>query len=76
MDNRKSNKKWEIPKLALFVFEAAISALYLVFALVFLFPSLLHLQFAPQMESIRIALGIILGLYGIFRVYRVIKKLR
>lgn len=51
------------------------SVLYLVFAVIFLFPSLLHLAFAPQLESIRVVLGIILGLYGIFRVYRVIKKL-
>jgi hypothetical protein len=74
MDNKKPIK-WGGQKLALFVFEAAMSVLYLVFAVIFLFPSLLHLAFAPQLESIRVVLGIILGIYGIFRIYRVIKKL-
>jgi hypothetical protein len=63
-------------KIALLLFEAAMSVLYLVFAVIFLFPSLLHLQFAPQLESIRVVLGIVLGMYGIFRIYRVLKKLR
>jgi hypothetical protein len=63
-------------KLALFIFEAAMSVFYLVFAVLFLFPSQFHIQFAPQLESIRVVLGIVLGIYGIFRIYRVIKKLR
>ena len=75
MDNEKSDK-WSGQQLALFVFEAAMAVLYLVFAVVFLFPSLFHFQFASQFEGIRVALGIVLGVYGIFRVYRVIKKLR
>jgi len=75
MDNKESNK-WSGQQLALFVFEAAMAVLYLVFSVVCLFPSLLHLRFAPQFEGIRIVLGIILGVYGIFRIYRVIKKLR
>ncbi|MDR2805088.1 MAG: hypothetical protein LBB85_05500 [Dysgonamonadaceae bacterium] len=74
--NNKKSRKWEGQKLALFIFEIAMSFFYLVFAVIFLFPSLLHLQFAPQLESIRVVLGAILGIYGIFRVYRIIKKLR
>jgi hypothetical protein len=62
-------------RLALLIFEVAMSVLYLVFAVLFLFPSLFHIQFAAQLESIRVALGVILGIYGIFRVYRVVKKL-
>ena len=75
MNSEKSNKR-EGLQLALFVFEAAMSVFYLLFSVVFLFPSLSPIPFAPQFEGIRIVLGIILGIYGIFRVYRVIKKLR
>ena len=75
MDNKESNK-WSGQQLALFVFEAAMAVLYLILSVVCLFPSLFHLQFASQFEGIRIALGVILGIYGIFRVYRVIRKLR
>ena len=74
MDNKKTNK-WGGQQLALFIFEAAMSVLYLVFSVACLFPSLFHLQFAPQFERIVVALGIILGIYGIFRIYRVIRKL-
>jgi hypothetical protein len=74
MNSKKSNR-WGGQKIALLAFEGAMSVLYLVFAVLFLFPSLFHLQFASQLESIRIVLGVILGIYGIFRVYRVIKKL-
>ena len=74
MNNEKSNK-WGGQQLALLVFEAAMAILYLFFSVVFLFPSLFHFQFASQFEGIRVALGIILGIYGIFRIYRVIRKL-
>ena len=75
MDNKKSNKR-SGQQLALLVFEAAMAVLYLMFSVVCLFPSLFHFRFASQFEGIRIVLGIILGIYGIFRIYRVIKKLR
>jgi hypothetical protein len=63
-------------QLALLIFEAVMAVFYLAFAALFLFPSQFHVQFAPQLESIRVVLGIVLGIYGIFRIYRVIKKLR
>jgi hypothetical protein len=75
MNNKKADKR-ETQKTILLIFEAAMSVLYLVFAVIFLFPSLLHIAFSPQLEGIRVALGIVLGIYGIFRVYRVIRKLR
>ena len=77
MDNRESNK-WSGQQLALFVFEAAMAVLYLVFSVVCLFPSLFHLHFSEAVfaPGIRVALGVILGIYGIFRIYRVIRKLR
>ena len=74
MDSKKSNM-WSGQQLALFVFEAAMAVLYLVFSVVCLFPSLTRIHFEPQFEGIRMVLGIILGIYGIFRVYRAIRKL-
>ncbi|MDR0798272.1 MAG: hypothetical protein LBN18_00720 [Dysgonamonadaceae bacterium] len=62
-------------KLGWFIFEAAMAALYILFAIIFLFPSWFHLHMAVQ-DGIRIALGAILGVYGVFRIYRVINKLR
>jgi hypothetical protein len=76
MDNNKESNKRSGQQLALFVFEAFMAALYLLFAVVCLFPSLFHFHFATQFEGIRLVLGIVLGIYGIFRIYRVIRKLR
>ncbi len=54
------------------IFECVMSVFYLAFAGIFLFTDI----FAEAVNgSIRIALGILLAFYGIFRVYRVLKKL-
>ena len=74
MDNKETDKR-EGPRLALLIFEGAMSIFYLLFSVVFLFPSLSPVPITTQFGGIRIALGIILGIYGIFRVYRVIRKL-
>jgi hypothetical protein len=62
-------------RLGWLIFECVMSVLYLAFALVFLFPSLLHLSLAIQ-DGLRITLGIVLGIYGIFKIFRVIEKMR
>jgi hypothetical protein len=69
--------KFDGQKLGWLVFESVMAVLYLVFAVVFLFPSLFHLQLNRDVisEGMGIALGSILGVYGIFRIYRVIKKI-
>ncbi|MCL1938854.1 MAG: hypothetical protein FWF52_10720 [Candidatus Azobacteroides sp.] len=67
--------KFDGQKLGWSIFEGAMAILYLVFAFIFLFPSLLHLRLAVQ-DGLRIMFGIILGVYGIFRIFRVIKKMR
>jgi hypothetical protein len=72
-------KKPNGQNIALFVFESAMAVLYLVFGVIFLFTSLFDVALMKIMGadiySIKIALGVILGLYGIFRIYRAIKKL-
>jgi hypothetical protein len=71
-------EKFNGQKLGWFIFEAAMAVLYVVFSAIFLFPSLFHLQLNRDVipEGFSTALGIILGIYGIFRVYRAIKKMR
>jgi hypothetical protein len=60
---------------ALLIFESAMAVLYLVFALLFLFPSLFHVHLVIQ-NGLGTLLGIILAIYGVFRVYRAINKFR
>jgi hypothetical protein len=75
----EKSKKPDGKALALFVFESAMAVLYLVFGVIFLFTSLFDVALmkisGPDFHSIKIGLGVILGLYGIFRIYRAIKKL-
>ena len=55
-------------------FEAAVALLYLVFASIFLFPSWWHIQLNFN-KGLCTGFGIILAVYGAFRIYRAIKKL-
>ncbi|GHU69853.1 hypothetical protein FACS189413_09370 [Bacteroidia bacterium] len=55
-------------------FEALMAILYLVFASIFLFPSWYHIQLNFN-KGICTGFGIILAVYGVFRVIRAIKKL-
>jgi hypothetical protein len=57
-------------KLGLFIFECVMSVLYLIVGAIFLFTPLINIQ-----GEIRIGLGILLGVYGIFRVFRAIRKI-
>jgi hypothetical protein len=72
-------KKPDGQSLALFIFESAMAILYLVFGAIFLLTSLFDAALmkisGPDIHSIKIVLGSILGLYGIFRIYRAIKKM-
>ncbi|MDR2843420.1 MAG: hypothetical protein LBV57_02090 [Candidatus Symbiothrix sp.] len=63
-------------ELALLIFESAMALLYLFMAIVLFVPQRFHLQFNALMgNGIRIALGVIVGIYGVFRIYRAIKKM-
>lgn len=64
--------------MALVIYEAAMAILYLTLGVVLLFQPLFNSIFKNNMQindGLRIMLGIILGLYGIYRVSRVIKKI-
>jgi hypothetical protein len=70
--NSEESGKLKGRKLVFLIFECMMALLYLTFGVIFLFTSLYVYMIDG---SIRIALGVILGLYGIFRIYRVIKRL-
>ncbi len=56
----------------LFIFECVMSVFYLGFACVFLFTG----YFNETVSGIvRLLVGILLGIYGIFRIYRALKKI-
>lgn len=64
--------KFEGQNLTRYIFECTMSVLYLVFALILLFTNL----FSNVVNgTVRLCLGILLAIYGIFRIGRVLKKL-
>lgn len=69
--NSRNTSNLEGQKLGLFIFECVMAVLYLTFGIVFLFTSL----FGFIQGWIRIALGILLGVYGIFRIFRAVMKI-
>ena len=72
MDAEKTNKYKGI-KFALFVFECAMAILYVVLGIILLFTPLFN---HPAFHSgLRIGLGIIFELYGVFRIYRAYVKI-
>ena len=69
---QENNKKNPGQNLGLFVFECVMSLLYLGVSYILLFTKLLE-NIIPN-RTFRLILGVVLGLYGIFRVYRVSGK--
>ena len=67
----ENSNKLEGQKLGLLIFECVMAVLYLAFGAIFLFTSL----FATIKGEMRIALGVLVGVYGIFRIFRAIKKM-
>lgn len=71
MDFEKKDKYYGA-KLALFVFECAMSIVYVVLSIMLLFTSFFN-RTVP--EGLRIGVGCVIGLYGLFRVYRAYIKI-
>jgi hypothetical protein len=61
--------KYKGQRLGMFIFDCFMSVMYLILSIILLFTSLLK-NWQIQHE-IKIGLGILFGLYGIFRVARV-----
>jgi len=65
--------KYRALKLILFIFECFMAFFYVAISIVLLFTPL----FIRSIQSgLRIGLGVILGIYGVFRVYQAICKIK
>jgi hypothetical protein len=68
----ENSNKLEGQKLGLFIFECVMAVLYLAASALLLFTPM----FDSAIEGgMKIALGVLIGIYGFFRVYRAVKKL-
>ncbi|MCL2651441.1 MAG: hypothetical protein FWD60_10520 [Candidatus Azobacteroides sp.] len=71
MDSKKT-EKFDGQKLGLFIFECVMAIVYVALSIVLLFTSFFN-RSVP--EGLRIGVGIVIGLYGLFRVYRAYVKI-
>jgi len=69
----ENSDQYKDQKLGLFIFDCFMSVLYLAFGIILLFSPLLKNWQAP--EGVKIGLGVLCGLYGIYRVGRVTKRM-
>ena len=69
---QENNKKNPIQNLGLYIFECIMALLYLAVSFILLFTKLFGNSIPDK--NLRLFLGILLGFYGIFRVYRAIRK--
>lgn len=71
--NTEESGKYKGQRLGLFIFDCFMSVMYLVLSIILLFTSFLE-NWQIQRE-IKIGLGVLFGLYGIFRVTRATKMI-
>ncbi|MCL1934554.1 MAG: hypothetical protein FWF53_12170 [Candidatus Azobacteroides sp.] len=64
--------KYNGQKLALFIFECVMAIVYVALSIILLFTPFFN-RSVPG--GIRIGVGIVIGLYGLFRVYRAYIKI-
>jgi len=70
-DSEKTDENnWQ--RLSLFIFECVMAVVYVVLSIILLFTSFFT-RSVP--EGLRIGVGIVIGLYGLFRVYRAYVKI-
>jgi uncharacterized membrane protein HdeD (DUF308 family) len=71
MRSENTEKQPDGQQLGLFIFDCVMSVLYLVFGIILLF-----VPFQSLIPSqIKIALGVVFIIYGVFRVFRAKKRL-
>ena len=72
MMEHNERKKFDGQKLGLFIFECVMAVVYVFLSIILLFTSFFN-RSVP--EGLRIGVGIVIGLYGLFRVYRAYIKI-
>jgi len=68
-----NENKYGGQKVSRFIFECFMAIVYAFASYVFLFTHFFDNSILPR--GMRIGLGIVLGLYGLFRIYRAYKKI-
>jgi FtsH-binding integral membrane protein len=68
----ENSEQSESQKFGLFIFDCFMSVMYLVLSVILLFTAFFKIWLA---DGIRIGLGVIFGLYGIYRVIRATKRI-
>ena len=68
----KKNNRFNGQQLALFTFECVMAIVYVVLSIVLLFTSFFD-RSVPK--ELRIGVGIVIGIYGLFRVHRAYTKI-
>ena len=68
----ETQEKTRGQSVGMFVFECVMAVLYLLLGIVFLFTPLFDGAIAGW---VKIALGVLLSVYGVFRVYRAVRKI-
>jgi len=71
--SENSNQNEGGQRVGLFIFDCFMSVLYLAFGIILLFTPLMKKWLVP--DGVKIGLGILFGLYGIYRVAMVTKRL-
>ena len=69
---QEDKKKRTSRSIGLYIFECVMAFLYLVVSFILLFTTLF--QHSIPNKNLRLFLGILLGFYGVFRIYRAIRK--
>ena len=72
MDSGKTNK-YDAQKLALFTFECVMAVVYVALSIVLLFTPFFD-RTVPK--ELRIGVGIVIGIYGLFRIHRAYIKIK
>jgi hypothetical protein len=73
MSSEDSDRQYKGQKLGLFIFDCFMSVMYLILSITLLFTSFLKGWQIP--ESVEIGLGVLFGLYGIYRVARATRRI-
>ncbi len=72
MQQQRENRSIKQQSQISYIFECVMSVFYIAFSVIFLFTDL----FIDTVSgTIRLLVGILLGIYGIFRAYRSLRKL-